>query len=183
MRRSTLVGLALIVAMLSATAVAEEEQKRDERNNPKSPQYKEYAVLQRDYARAALTFPEYGEEIINLLVMKNQMDPARATDEVKSALRDLEKLYVRGGRYEDRIVERLNDKNLLNEPDKLAECRDYIAKLTDCAKKLGAPWNVLLNAVAAEKEQVADEWKAATDEVDKEDTAEQEQNDKDKEQK
>ncbi|GEM_PF-4359970 len=181
MSARTLFGSVLVIAMLATTAFAEEQ--KDQRDNPKSPQYMEYAVLQRDYARAALTFPEYGAQIIDLLVMKNQADPAHATDEVKKALRDLEKLYTRGSRYEDRIVLRLNDKNLLNEPDKLAECRAYITKLTDCVKKLNDPWNILLGAIAAEQEKAADDWKAAADEVDKEDTMEKEREDKDKQEK
>lgn len=167
MRRSTLFGLGLVIAMLAGVAFAEGEQ-RDERNNPKSPQYKEHADILMTFSRARLNFPEAGEGILCLLIVEQRADPTRFTDEAKTAIRDCQKLYIRASRYENRVVALLADPNLFNQEDKVRECKKYTAKYAACATGINERWRFMMNALAG------DEWKSAEEEVDKEDAAENE---------
>ncbi|MDO8584550.1 MAG: hypothetical protein Q7R85_00320 [bacterium] len=176
MSARTLIGFVLALTMLTATAFGE-EQKRDQRNNPKSPQYKEFTELQRISSTARLSLPEACEEVLCLLIIQKQADPARFTDEAKAALRDCEKFYMRTERHWVHAYGLLCNPNLMNEEDKLAECRDTVARLAWCAMKFNTEWRFLLTALTG------DEWKAATDEMEKEDAAEKDREDKDKNEK
>lgn len=176
MSARTLFGLAFVLAMLTRVAFAEGEQ-RDERNNPKSPQYKEHADILMAFSRARLNFPEAGEGILCLLIVQQRADPAHFTDEMRTAIRDCQKLYIRANRYENRVVTLLADPNLFNQENKVRECKEYTAKYAACATNINERWKFVMNALTA------DEWKAAEEEVDKDEAVENEQNDKGKEQK
>ncbi|MBI2604187.1 MAG: hypothetical protein HYW56_01450 [Candidatus Harrisonbacteria bacterium] len=154
MSARTLFGLIFAVVMLATTAFAE-EQKRDERNNPKSPQYKEHADMSQAAAQARLSLPEACGEVLRVLIAEKRGNPAHFTDAVAQALHDCVKLYIRTERYWWRAYGLLRYPNLMNDAEKLSECRAIIARLTECAAKFNERWKFMMDAL------VGEDWKAA----------------------